>query len=148
MIADEDRNGVNPTFPNPPGGGLQYAQTHLDAVRAAGYSADLWDTDTQGVPHDLGVLSHYKAVVWYMGDNRITQDPEDFFTATPFGELPDLSVAEREQYLTMAVRDFLNEGGKLINAAETAQFSGFPGITDVVGGLYYGLNGAPERSAS
>ena len=127
MIADEDYNGVNPTFPNPPGGGLQYGQAHLDAVRAAGYSADLWDTDTQGVPHDLGVLSHYKAVVWYMGDNRITQDPEDFFTATPFGELPDISVAEREQYLTMAVRDFLNEGGKLINAAETAQFSGLPG---------------------
>jgi hypothetical protein len=141
VIADEDRKGVNPTFPNPPGGGLQYGQAHLDAVRAAGYSADLWDTDTQGVPHDLGVLSHYKAVVWYMGDNRITQDPEDFLTETPFGNLPDTSVAEREQYLTIAVRDFLNEGGKLINAAETAQFSGFPGITDVVGGLYYGLNG-------
>ena len=144
VIADEDRNGVNPTFPNPPGGGLQYGQLHLNAIRAAGYSADLWDTDTQGVPHDLGVLSHYKAVVWYMGDNRITQDQEDFFTATPFGQLPDISVAEREQYLTIAVRDFLNEGGKLINAAETAQFSGLPGITDVVGGLYYGLNGDPE----
>nr|WP_064750587.1 M14 family metallopeptidase [Solirubrobacter soli] len=145
VIADEDRKGVNPTFPNPPGGGLQYAQLHLNAVRAAGYSADLWDTDTQGVPHDLGVLSHYKAVVWYMGDNRITQDPEDFFTDTPFGPLPDVSVAEREQYLTIAVRDFLNEGGKLINAGETAQFSGFPGISDVVGGLYYGLNGAPDQ---
>ena len=144
VIADEDRNGVNPTFPNPPGGGLQYGQVHLDAVRAAGYSADLWNTDTQGVPHDLGVLSHYKAIVWYMGDNRITQDQEDFFTDTPFGPLPDISVAEREQYLTIAVRDFLNEGGKLINAGETAQFSGLPGITDVVGGLYYGLNGAPE----
>ncbi|MDA0166134.1 M14 family zinc carboxypeptidase [Solirubrobacter ginsenosidimutans] len=145
VIADEDRNGVNPTFPSPPGGGLQYGQLHLDAVRAAGYSADLWNTDTQGVPHDLGVLSHYKAIVWYMGDNRITQDPEDFFTDTPFGPLPDVSVAEREQYLTIAVRDFLNEGGKLINAAETAQFSGLPGITDVVGGLYYGLNGAPDQ---
>ena len=145
VIADEDRNGVNPTYPNPPGGGLQYGQAHLDAVRAAGYSADLWNTDTQGVPHDLGVLSHYKAIVWYMGDNRITQDQEDFLTTTPFGDLPDASVAEREQYLTMAVRDFLNEGGKLINAAETAQFSGFPGITDVVGGLYYGLDGAPEE---
>ena len=50
-------------------------------------------------------------------------------------------MAEREQYLTLAVRDFMNEGGKLINAAETSQFSGLPGITDVVGGLWYGLNG-------
>jgi hypothetical protein len=145
VIADEDRKGVNPTFPNPPGGGLQYGNVHLNAVRSAGYTADLWDTDTQGVPHDLGVLSHYKAVVWYMGDNRITQDPEDFLTTTPFGNLPDASVAEREQYLTLAVREFINEGGTLINAAETAQFSGFPGITDVVGGLYYGLDGAPEE---
>ena len=143
VLADEDYKGVNPTFPDPPGGGLKYGQLHVDAIRAAGYSADLWDTDAQGVPHDLGVLDHYKAVVWYMGDNRITQDPEDFLTTTPFGELPDVSVAEREQYLTLAVRDYLNEGGKLINAAETAQFSGLPGITDVVGGLYYGLDGDP-----
>jgi hypothetical protein len=78
----------------------------------------------QGVPHDLGVLSHYKAVVWYLGDNHLTQDLEDVFTTTPFGDLLDLSVAEREQYLTLAVRDFLNEGGKLVHAGETAQFEG------------------------
>ena len=33
---------------------------------------------------------------------------------TSAAPLPDLSVAERQQYLTMAVRDFLNEGGKLV----------------------------------
>ena len=43
----------------------------------------------------------------------------------------------------MAVRDFLNGGGKLIHAGETAQYSGLPGISDVVGGLYYALNGDP-----
>ena len=36
---------------------------------------DVWDVDAQGVPHDLGVLSHYDAVLWYLGDNRLTQDP-------------------------------------------------------------------------
>jgi hypothetical protein len=41
------------------------------------------------------------------------------------------------------VRDFLNAGGKLIHAAETAQYSGLPGISDVVGGLFYGLDGDP-----
>jgi hypothetical protein len=143
VIADEDYNGLNPAYPNPTGPPLKYGQAHLDAVRAAGYSADLWDVDAQGVPHDLGVLSHYKAVVWYLGDNHLTQDLEDVFTTTPFGNLLDLSVAEREQYLTLAVRDFLNEGGKLIHAGETAQYEGFPGISDVVGGLYYGRNGDP-----
>ena len=111
VLANEDYTGVNPE-PTPPGPPLKYGQAHLDAVRAAGYSADLWDVDADGVPHDLGVLSHYKAIVWYLGDNRHTQDPEDVITETPLGDLPELAVAERQQYLTMAVRDFLNEGGK------------------------------------
>ena len=44
----------------------------------------------------------------------------------------------------MAVRDYLNSGGKLVHAGETAQYSGLPGIGDAVGGLFYGLNGDPE----
>ena len=98
------------------------------------------------MPHDLGVLSHYAAVVWYYGDNRLTQDPEDFVdrplrrgrvSRTP-------SVAERQQYLTIAVRDFLNEGGKLVLAGETAGYYGlFGGARS--GGIYYGLDGAPEE---
>ncbi|MFA9269313.1 MAG: M14 family zinc carboxypeptidase [Baekduiaceae bacterium] len=140
VLADEDYAGVNPTYPagtNAP----KYAGAHVAAIEAAGYDADVWDVDAQGVPHDLGVLGHYDAVVWYLGDNRLTQDPEDELISTPFGELPDIGVAEREQYLTIAVRDYLNEGGKLIHAGETAQYSGLPGIGDAVGGLYYGLNG-------
>ena len=58
----------------------KYADAHVAAIDGAGYSADVWDVDAQGVPHDLGVLSHYDAVVWYLGDNRITQDPEDELT--------------------------------------------------------------------
>jgi hypothetical protein len=44
----------------------------------------------------------------------------------------------------MAVRDYLNEGGKLIHAGETAQYQGRPGVGDAVGGLFYGLNGDPS----
>lgn len=146
VVANEDYTGVNPDYPDTvteP----KYDEAHIAAVEAAGHDADLWDTDAQGVPHDLGVLSHYDAVLWYQGDNRITQDPEDVLTSTPFGQLPNLSVAEEQQYLTMAVRDYLNAGGKLVQAAETAQFEGFVGISDIVGGLYYGLDGAPEEDA-
>jgi hypothetical protein len=143
VIANEDYKGVNPKYPasvTAP----KYAAAHEQALQTAGYTSDVWEVDAQGVPHDLGVLSHYDAVVWYLGDNRLTQDPEDRLTRTPDGNLPDISVAERQQYLTMSVRDYLNEGGKLIHAGETAQYSGLPGISDIVGGLYYGLNGDPE----
>jgi hypothetical protein len=140
VIANEDYTGVNPTYPagtNAP----EYADEHVAALRAAGYSADVWDVDAQGVPHDLGVLGHYDAVLWYTGENRITQDPEDELISTPFGQLPDIGVAERQQYLTMAVRDYLNGGGKLVHAGESVQHQGLLGISDAVGGLYYGLNG-------
>ncbi|WP_028659365.1 M14 family metallopeptidase [Nocardioides insulae] len=144
VIANEDYTGVNPTYPAGTTG-PKYADAHVAAVEAAGYTADVWDVDTQGVPHDLAVLSHYDAVLWYLGDNRITQDPEDELTTTPFGDLADVSVAERQQYLTLAVRDYLNAGGKLLHAGETAQYQGLAGISTSVGGLYYGLNGAPEE---
>jgi len=143
VIANEDYTGVNPDYP-PEVTAPKYADAYVQAIEAGGASADVWDVDAQGVPHDLGVLSHYDAVLWYLGDNRITQDPEDELIQTPFGELPDIGVAERQQYLTMSVRDYLNEGGKLVHAGETAQYSGLTGISDVVGGLYYALNGDDE----
>ena len=52
-----------------------------------------------------------------------------------------MAVAERQQHLTMAVRDYLNAGGKLIHAGESAQHQGLEGFSTAVGGLYYGLNG-------
>jgi hypothetical protein len=142
VIANEDYTGVNPTYPagtNAP----KYADEHVAALRSAGYRSDVWDVDAQGVPHDLGVLSHYDAVLWYTGENRITQDPEDELISTPFGQLPDIGVAERQQYLTIAVRDYLNGGGKLVHAGESVQHQGLLGISDAVGGLYYGLDGDP-----
>jgi hypothetical protein len=43
----------------------------------------------------------------------------------------------------MSIRDFLNEGGKLIHAGETAQHQGLSGYGEFIGGVYYGLNGDP-----
>ena len=117
VIADEDYNGVNPSYPEPDWAAAPVRPGAPGRGPRGGLQRRPVGCRPQGVPHDLGVLSHYKAVVWYLGDNHITQDREDVFTSTPFGDLLDLSVAEREQYLTLAVRDFLNEGGKLIHAA-------------------------------
>ena len=143
VLANEDYEGVNPDYPDTVTG-PQYAQQYVDALAASGVSAKVWDVSKQGVPHDLGVLSHFKAVVWYLGDNRLTQDPEDEITDTYlFGPVPDLSVAERQQYLTMSVRDYLNEGGKLAYTGETAGYYGV--LASSIGGIYYGLNGAPDQ---
>jgi hypothetical protein len=140
VIADEDYDGVNPTYA-PPLTTPKYAETYVRALRRAGLDASVWDVSSQGVPHPLGVLSHFRGVVWYDGDNRLTQDPEDEVTETFLGDLQDASVAEREQYLTIAVRDFLNEGGKLVHTGETATYYGQ--LASTVGGIWYGLNGDP-----
>jgi Zinc carboxypeptidase/Immune inhibitor A peptidase M6 len=140
ILANEDYTGVNPTYPagtDAP----KYVREHRRAIRQAGYRSDVWDVDRRGVPHDLGVLDHYDAVLWYLGDNRITQDPEDELIRVGSREFPDIGVAERQQYLTLRVRDYLNDGGKLLHAGETAQYEGLPGLSDTVGGLYYALNG-------
>jgi hypothetical protein len=146
VLADEDYEGVNPTYPAGTSA-PKYAQQYVDALAAKGIRAAVWDISAQGVPHDLGVLDHFKGVVWYYGDNRLTQDPEDELTETIFGNLPDSAVAEREQFTTMAVRDFLNEGGKLVVTGETAGYTGFldAALGGVIGGIYYGLDGAPAQ---
>ena len=142
VIADEDVTGVNPTYPAGTTG-PKYLDDYGAALDANGISYDTWDVDSQGVPHPLGVLDHYDAVIWELGDNRLTQDTEDEITETYLGDFEDLAVAEREQYLTLAVRDYLNEGGKLVQSGETAGYFGQLGGS--IGGIYYGLDGAPEE---
>ncbi len=141
VLANEDYEGVNPEA-TPTGTGPKYADAHVAALDRAGYDASVWDVSAQGVPHPLGVLRHFKSVLWYLGDNRLTQDPEDALTQIGTQELPDAAVAERQQYLTLAVRDYLNERGKVLHAGETAGYFGTLG--GLVGGIYYGLDGAPE----
>lgn len=142
VIANEDYTGVNPTYPAGTTG-PKYLDEHVNALKAIGITPNVWDVDAQGVPHDLAVLSHHRAVLWYLGDNRLTQDPEDELTEVGSDALPDLSVAERQQYLTISVRDYLNEGGKLAYTGETTAYYGT--LAGTLGGLYYGLNGAPEE---
>lgn len=142
VIANEDYTGVNPTYPAGTTG-PKYLDEHVNALTAIGITPDVWDVDAQGVPHHLAVLSHHRAVLWYLGENRLTQDPEDELTEVGEDALPDLSVAERQQYLTISVRDYLNEGGKLAYTGETTAYYGT--LAGTIGGLYYGLNGAPEE---
>ncbi|MFE9406155.1 M14 family zinc carboxypeptidase [Streptomyces sp. NPDC006530] len=72
------------------------AALYTKALADNGRKAAVWDVATQGTPSALGVLSHFRNVLWYTGSAQPS-------AATMF-----------------AVRDFVNEGGKLINAGEQA----------------------------
>ncbi|WP_217235684.1 M14 family metallopeptidase [Streptomyces sp. AC555_RSS877] len=78
------------------GAAATQAQTYVDALKANGHKALVWDVATQGAPDALGVLSHFDTVVHYTG------------ASTP-------GVATQLQ-----LRAFLNEGGKLVEAGELA----------------------------
>ncbi|KOG23140.1 MULTISPECIES: M14 family metallopeptidase [Streptomyces] len=72
----------------------RHTAAYVKAVADNGRSAAVWDVATQGTPDALGVLSHFRTVVWYTGAER------------PSGAAQ------------LAVRAYLNEGGKLVNAGE------------------------------
>ncbi|MFI5806988.1 M14 family zinc carboxypeptidase [Streptomyces sp. NPDC051561] len=71
-------------------------QKYVDALKANGRSATVWDVATQGAPHALGVLGHFDSVVHYTG------------SSVPGGATQ------------LQLRAYLNEGGKLVEAGEKA----------------------------
>ncbi|NED01840.1 hypothetical protein G3I55_09220, partial [Streptomyces sp. SID6648] len=42
-------------------------QTYVDALKANGHRAAVWDVAAQGTPDALGVLGHFDTVVHYTG---------------------------------------------------------------------------------
>ncbi|WP_433333226.1 M14 family zinc carboxypeptidase [Spirillospora sp. CA-294931] len=143
VLADEDYTGVNPKYPsgtNAP----KYAQQYADLVKSSKHKPQIWDIDKDGAPHHLGVLKHFKAVVWYLGDNRLTQDQADDPVKTYLGDFPDSQVADRARDTLLSVRAYLNEGGKLLYTGETTGYNG-PLNRANGGGIYYGLKGHPEK---
>jgi Zinc carboxypeptidase len=81
-----------------------YLSYYTNALSANGVAHDVYDYDAmqRKAPDPLGVLSHYEAVVWYTGNDNVTRSPN----------VP--GVADLEAHRTiMAVRDFVNEGGRV-----------------------------------
>ncbi|MEU6808520.1 M14 family zinc carboxypeptidase [Streptomyces sp. NPDC046831] len=78
------------------GAAAKQARTYVDALRANGRRALVWDVATQGAPDALGVLKHFRTVVHYSG-------------ATGPGQATQLQL-----------RAHLNEGGRLVEAGERA----------------------------
>ncbi|MFF8828872.1 M14 family zinc carboxypeptidase [Streptomyces sp. NPDC015131] len=72
----------------------RHTAAYTKAVRDNGRRAAVWDVAARGVPHPLGVLGHFGTVVRYTGADR------------PSGGT------------TLALREYLNEGGRLVDAGE------------------------------
>ncbi|MEV4263182.1 M14 family zinc carboxypeptidase [Kribbella sp. NPDC049584] len=120
ILAAEDTTGASPAQ------GVttaKYAGKYADALTAAGITSDVYDVDANNrtAPHPLGVLSHYKAVVWETGDDIITRK-----VGQPAGTAAELALD-----LELSVRDYLNEGGKLLY---TGKYAGYAANQD---GAYY-----------
>jgi hypothetical protein len=112
VLAVEDVTGLSPAQT---GTTAKYADEVAASLGAAGRSSDVYDFDAMGrkAPHPLGVLSHYEAVVWETGDDVILRSPGQVAGTTARAAL------ETE----LAVRDYLNEGGKLLVSGQYALFA-------------------------
>ncbi|GAA2539398.1 M14 family metallopeptidase [Winogradskya consettensis] len=122
VLAAEDVTGISPASTDG-ATSARYADEYVASLRKAGKKADVYDLDTHGgeAPHPLGVLSHYKAVVWETGDDVIPRR-----TGQPGGTLSRAAVQTE-----LAVRDYLNEGGKLLYAGQNA------GLAEGTNGSYF-----------
>jgi hypothetical protein len=96
VVAAEDYSGPAPNYADPTQ--PNYLDYYTDALDAGGYSYDVWDVDTQGIPDHAEVLSHYEVVIWYTGD--------DFAAFVPLG----LDTQEAE---VLEFREFLNHDGRI-----------------------------------
>ncbi|SCF29341.1 M14 family metallopeptidase [Micromonospora mirobrigensis] len=112
VLAVEDTTGLSPAQNSPT---AKYADQIAASVTKAGHRADVYDFDAMGrrAPHPLGVLSHYKTVIWETGDDIIPRSP---------GQVGG-TAARAALDTELAVRDYLNEGGKVLVSGKYALFA-------------------------
>jgi Zinc carboxypeptidase len=110
VLSAEDYSGISPVYKSGP----LYLSYYVDALAANGIAADVYDVDANGrkAPSPLGVLGHYDAVIWYTGDDVITRE-----RGMVAGTASRLANDEM-----LAVRAYLNEGGRVLY---TGKYAGF-----------------------
>ncbi|MGH2987470.1 MAG: M14 family zinc carboxypeptidase [Solirubrobacterales bacterium] len=108
VVAAEDYTGISPAQP----GGPNYLQFYRDALNANGIAHDVFDVDAEGrtASDQLGVLSHYDAVLFYTGDDIITREP---------GMVPGTASRLANDEM-LELRAYLNEGGNLLYTGKNA----------------------------
>jgi hypothetical protein len=113
IMAAEDYSGASftPGTVNAPGG-PDFLSYYTQALDDNGVGYDVYDVDANGrkAATYLGVLSHYKSVIWYTGNDAIPREP-----GWGAGNASRLAMDE-----LLHVRSFLNEGGKVLYTGQTA----------------------------
>ena len=110
----------------------RYLAQHVSALEAAGYEVEVFNVDAppanggtpNGVVHppikhptNIGVLSHFDAVNWYSGDDFAPQDPTNTNPRRPTSataQTGSYEMAPWSHKLMLQMRDYANEGGKLL----------------------------------
>ena len=117
ILSAEDYTGNQATPPSPstPYPGPKYLDYYKNALGDAGVGYDVYDADANGrtAPSYLGVLKHYRAVVWYTGDDQLVREP---------GQPGGTGTAKLLDDELIATRDLMNEGGKLLVTGKFALY--------------------------
>jgi len=120
IMAAEDYSGKPGAAVELPAYASRTQPNHLDAYKSAltanGISYDVYDVDAEGraAPDPLGVLSHYDAIVWYTANDSLIR-AQGVPGGTGVGRLTNDQI--------LAVRDYLNDGGKLLYTGQNAAFA-------------------------
>jgi hypothetical protein len=121
MVAEDYTGRSSVSSPTPYGSAPLYTGDYAAALNANGAKFDTYDVDAAGrtAPTQLGVLSHYKAVIWETGDDVIVRGPDQVLPggAASGGGTGTESLFNDE---VISARDYLNEGGKLLVAGQFA----------------------------
>ncbi|MEA2450947.1 MAG: hypothetical protein QOG63_2879 [Thermoleophilaceae bacterium] len=121
MVAEDYTGRSSLQTPTPYSDHPLYSGYYEKALQAAGIKYDVYDVDANGrtAATNLGVLSHYKAVVWETGDDVIVRGPDQVRPGSPeSGATTGTSKLFADEIYN--VRDFMNEGGKLLAAGQLA----------------------------
>ncbi len=105
--------------------GPNFLSFYTDALNANGVPFDVYDVDANGrkAPDNLGILSHYDAVIWYTGNDVVTREPG-------WGPGNASRLAQQEIF---ELRDFMNEGGRVLYTGQRAGQQ----YTTALGGQFY-----------
>ena len=122
LVVGEDYTGRSADNSDTPYAGPLYEGTYRTALDDAGIDYDVYDVDARGrtAPSSLGVLGHYKAVVWETGEDLYVRGPGQ--VRRPDG--PENGGGTGTEKLfddeVLGMRDYMNESGKVLLAGKSA----------------------------
>lgn len=118
LLVAEDYTGNSDDLEGTPYAGPLYQDDYAQALTTAGIPHDVYDVDANGrtAASALGVLSHYKAVIWETGEDLYVREP---------GQPGGTGTSKLADDEVLNVRDYLNDGGKALVAGKLALQSGW-----------------------